>query len=74
MVKERTDNVLLGCDSYFRERMESFLTTNIEAIEPSWEVDQVVKFLKKPRVAVLEREEEDGNSDYTSTTISEDEW
>ena len=71
--EEGADHVLLECDSYFRERMDCFLTTNIDAREPIWEVDQMVKFLRRPRVRILE-EEEDAGSQRTAVSETEDEW
>ena len=76
--EERADHVLLNCDGYFRERADCFLTVNIDAREPAWEVEQLVKFLRKPRVAALEEEEEDETDDArdqrAGVSSSEDGW
>ena len=54
--------------------MESFLTTNIDPKEPSWEVNQMIKFLHMPRVAVLEQEEETGDPASPRTYSTDGEW
>ena len=71
--EERADHIILHCDAYYRERMECFLTTNVDPLEPTWEVDRVVKFLQRPRIADLEKEEnpaENGSGGQSS----DDDW
>ena len=71
--EERADHVLLSCDAYHRERMECFLTTNIDPLEPTWEVDRVVKFLQRPRIADLEQEENPAEAGDRGQS-SDDDW
>ena len=72
---ERADHVLLQCDAYYQERMDCFLSTNVDPQEPAWEVDRLVRMLHCPRIEDLEQEETPTGRDGGGAGMSsEDDW
>ena len=61
-VPERADHVLLECGAYNLLRSRSFLTWNLDRLEPDWSVAKLLKFLSDPRIRSLEDDESQDQS------------